>query len=101
MKNILIATPSYDGKLDVWYVNSLTNTVILGLQNYIEFHPVFMSYDALIQRSRNDLLEIAFSNDFDHILWIDSDIEWNPEWAVKLILSDKDVIGGTYPKKSL
>lgn len=101
MIKVLIATPSYDGRLDAWYTNSLINTVVLGLQNEIAFQPVFMSYDALIQRSRNDLLEIAFSNDFDHILWIDSDIEWNPEWAVKLILSDKDVIGGTYPKKSL
>ena len=101
MQKVLIATPSYDGKLDVWYVNSLTNTVILGLQNDIEFHPVFMSYDALIQRSRNDLLAIAVENEFDGILWIDADMEWHPQWTVDSVLSGEDAYGLPVIKKSI
>ena len=93
MRKILIATPSYDGKLDVWYTNALINTVMLGLQDEIMFQPVFLSYDALIQRSRNDLIGIAVDGDFDGMLWVDSDIEWNPEWALDLVNSSKDVIG--------
>lgn len=101
MRKVLIATPSYDGRLDVWYVNALWRTIILGLQNDIELSPVFMSYDALIQRSRNDLLAVAKENEFDGILWIDSDIEWQPEWAIELINSGKDVIGLPCIKKSI
>lgn len=101
MKKVLIATPSYDGRLDVWYTNALVNTVVLGLQNEILFHPVFMSYDALIQRSRNDLVTIAVENDFDGILWIDSDMEWNPEWAIEAVNSGKDALGLPVIKKSL
>ena len=101
MKRVLIATPSYDGTVDVWYASALHQTTILGLQNEIYFHPVFMSYDALIQRSRNDLVALAVEQEFDDIIWIDSDIEWNPEWLLKLLDYDVDVVGGTYPKKSL
>ena len=101
MKKILIATPSYDGRLDVWYTNALIETVLLGAQNDILFKPVFMSYDALIQRSRNDLLAIAKENEFDGILWIDSDVEWAPHWALDLVLNEKDVIGLPIIKKSV
>jgi len=33
---------------------------------------------------------------YDKLLWIDSDIAWNPEDALKLYESDKDVISGAY-----
>lgn len=101
MKRILIATPSYDGTVDVWYTNALHKTTILGLQNDVYFHPVFMSYDALIQRSRNDLIALAKENDFDGILWIDGDIEWVPEWALDAVKSGKDVFGLPCIKKSI
>jgi len=101
MKNVLIATPSYDGRLDVWYTNALLETVIAGFDNDIYFKPIFMSYDALIQRSRNDLLAIAKENEFDGILWIDSDIEWAANWAIELVNSGKDVIGLPCIKKSI
>ena len=100
MKTVLIATPSYDGRLDAWYANSLINTILLGLEKEIIFKPVFLSYDALIQRSRNDLVGIAVDNDFDGILWIDSDMEWNPQWAIDAVISGKDVFGLPVIKKS-
>lgn len=101
MKRILIATPSYDGSVDVWYASALHRTTLLGIENGVYFHPVFMSYDALIQRSRNDLVALAVEQDFDAILWIDSDIEWHPSWAIEVVNSDKDVLGLPCIKKSL
>lgn len=101
MKKVLIATPSYDGKLDVWYVNALTESIKLGLANDIFFQPIYMSYDALVQRARNDLLAVAVQNDFDDIIWIDSDIEWNPQWLLKLLSYEEDVVGGACVKKSV
>ena len=101
MKKVLIATPSYDGKLDVWYVNALTESIKLGLADDVFFQPIYMSYDALVQRARNDLLAIAVQNDFDEIIWIDSDIEWNPQWLLKLLSYEEDVVGGACVKKSV
>lgn len=98
MLKVLIATPAYDGRLDVWYTNSLVNSVRVAQEQGIFLHPVFMSYDALVQRARNDLFRLAL--EYDAVIWIDSDLEWNPMWIMELLGSGKDVIGGTYRKKT-
>lgn len=99
-RKVLIATPSYDGRLDVWYTNSLLGTVRLVEGCGIAVHPVFMSYDALIQRARNDLIAIAVDGGYDDMLFIDADLEWEPSWALELLFRDEDVVGGTYRKKT-
>ena len=98
MLKVLIATPAHDGRLDVWYTTSLVNSVRIAQDNGIFLHPVFMSYDALVQRARNDLFRLAL--EYDAVIWIDSDLEWNPMWIMELLGSGKDVIGGTYRKKT-
>jgi len=97
---ILIGTPAHDGRVDVWYANSLVNTVKLAIKKGIELIPVYMSYDSLVQRARNDLVKLAIEENFDYLIFIDSDQEWNPEWVFKLIAYKEDVIGATVVKKS-
>jgi len=99
-RKVLIATPAYDGRLDVWYTNSLVNTIRLAQANGIFVHPVFMSYDALIQRARNDLFALAVEGGYDDMIFIDSDMEWNPEWIMELLSRPEDVVGGTARKKT-
>lgn len=100
MRKVLIATPSYDGKLDVWYVNSIINTVRIAQNKNIFIHPIFLSYDALIQRSRNDLVSIAINGGYDDMIFIDSDMEFDPDWVLQLLDSPEDVVGGTTRKKT-
>jgi beta-1,4-mannosyl-glycoprotein beta-1,4-N-acetylglucosaminyltransferase len=100
MKRILIGTPAHDGKVDVWFANSLVETIKLGIKNNIEFYPLYMSYDSLVQRARNDLVSTAVNNNFDAILWIDADMEWNPQWAIDIVSRQEDVIGLPVIKKS-
>lgn len=95
----MIGTPCYDGRLDVWYVNSLTNTIKMNYEKDIEIIPMWISFDALIQRARNDTIQLAIELDVDALIFIDSDIEWEPEWFFKLLDYDEDVVGGTYRKK--
>ena len=99
-RKVLIATPAYDGRLDVWYTNSLVNTIRLAQTHDIFVHPVFMSYDALIQRARNDLIALAVEGDYDDMIFIDSDMEWNPMWILDMINRPEDVVGGTARKKT-
>jgi glycosyltransferase involved in cell wall biosynthesis len=100
MTKILIGTPAHDGRVDVWFANSLVNTIKLSMQKGIEVIPVYMAYDSLVQRARNDLVKLAIEEKFDYLIFIDSDQEWNPEWIFKLITYKEDVIGATVVKKS-
>lgn len=99
-EKVLIATPALDGRLDVWYTNSLVNSIRVAQANNIFLHPVFMSYDALIQRARNDLFKVAVDGNYDDMIWIDSDMEWDPMWIMKMIEAKEDVLGGTARKKT-
>jgi glycosyltransferase involved in cell wall biosynthesis len=98
-KKVMIGTPCYDGRIDVWYVNSLTNTIKLAPQYDVEITPMWVSFDALLQRARNDTIHIALETEVDDLIFIDSDIEWQPEWFFKLLEYPHDIVGGTYPKK--
>ncbi len=99
-RRVLIATPAYDGRLDVWYTNSLVGTIRLAEKAGIVVQPIFMSYDALIQRARNDLVAIAVEHEFDDIIFIDSDMEWDPRWVMELLDRPEHVVGGTARKKT-
>ena len=98
-RKVMIGTPCYDGRLDVWYVNSLMNTVKKSFENNVIIKPIWVSFDALLQKARNDTIHLALSDDVDDLIWIDSDIEWDPDWIFQLLNYDVDVVGGTYPKK--
>ena len=49
MKKILVGTPAHDGRVEVYYVNSLVQTIRYMESKMYEVHPIFMSYDSLVQ----------------------------------------------------
>lgn len=100
MRKVLIGTPCYDGKLDVWHVNSLIGAVKIALEKGIQLIPIWMSYDALVQRARNDLVSIAVGDKCDDLIFIDGDIEFDPQWVFDLLSREEDVVGIICPKKS-
>jgi glycosyltransferase involved in cell wall biosynthesis len=71
----------------------------MAAEQGVEITPMWVSFDALIQRARNDTIQIALEGGYDDLIWIDSDIEWQPEWFFKLLDYSQDVVGGTYRKK--
>lgn len=99
-RKVLLGTPCYDGRLDVWYTNSLCNTIKKSFEHDIEIIPIWISFDALLQRARNDTIQVALEMECDDLIFIDSDIEWVPADFFKLLNYAEDVVGGTYPKKS-
>lgn len=100
VRKVLVATPCYDGRIDVWYADSMTNSVRIAQNKGIYLHPVYLSYDALIQRARNDLIRLAVQENYDDMVWIDSDLSWEPQWIMELLDRPEDVVGGTYRKKT-
>jgi len=101
MKRVLVATPTLDGKLDVWYTISLIETLRHESSINYEIYPIFFSYDSLIQRSRNGAVKIALENDFDFLFFIDSDVEWSPSDFYKILEHEEDIVAGSLIKKDL
>lgn len=103
--NLIIATPGHSVKGA--YVKSLLATI--GELSSRGFTFTFLNeYASHVADAREITLSGTFVNDitnskpasgqitYDKILWIDSDIAWKPEDAVKLVESDKDIVSGAY-----
>ena len=100
-RRVIIATPvAADGSLSIYYVDSLISSFRLAAGQNVELYPVYLANDVLIQRARNDLIALAIEAQVDDLIWIDSDIQWEPEWLFRLLSYPMDVVGGTYPKKT-
>jgi hypothetical protein len=100
MRNVLIAAPSYDGKVNVWHATSLAETSKIGLTRDINVVAVYMSFDALVQRARNDIFKIAHDNKIDDLVFIDCDQDWRPEDFFKLLSHDVPLVAAPIIKKS-
>ncbi len=98
---LLIATPAYGGLVTTPYLQSLYQS-FFGLQRLgVEFGLTTIANEALISRARNTCAAVAMHEKYDKLMFIDADVSWKWEDLEALIRSDKPVIGGTYPKKSL
>lgn len=95
-----MATPCYDGRLEARYASAMLRSFEHCFANNVRLLPIYLSYDALIQRARNDLIAMAVNGDADDLFWIDSDIEWDPHWILDLLQKPVDVVGAAVVKKT-
>jgi choline kinase len=100
MRRVLIGTPSYDGKVDVWFANSLIATVKESIEKDIFVHAIYTSYDSLVQRARNSLIKLALDGGYDDLFFIDADVEWEKEWFFNLLDRPEPIVGGALIKKT-
>jgi hypothetical protein len=97
---IYLLTPCFGSTCFVDYVSCLMNTIELFRFFKIQLVIEFCKNDSLVSRARNNLIARAMNNPkMTHIIFIDNDIAWNPVDILKLLISDKQIIGGIYPLK--
>lgn len=99
-KQIIIASPSYDGKVDVRHAISLSETCKIGILNGINILPLYVSFDSMIQRARNDVCKLALQTDTTHLIFIDCDQDWNPLDVFKLLSYDIPIVAAPIRKKN-
>lgn len=97
---LYILTPCFNGLCYTSYVQSLLNTLMTLRSLDIELNIKFCKNDSLVSRARNNLIAEAMTDEKStHFLFIDNDITWSPIDILKLLMNDKDIIGGVYPLK--
>ena len=98
---LYLLTPCFASLCYVSYVHSLMNTIEYFRKINFPLQVEFCRNDSLVSRARNNLIARAMSDsEATHFLFIDNDITWEPHDIMKLILSDKELIGGVYPLKN-
>jgi len=98
---LYILTPCFASLCYVNYIRSLMVTIELFRNFNIPLKIEFCKNDSLISRARNNLIARAMTDvDCTHVLFIDNDISWDPIDIFKLLIADKDLIGGIYPLKN-
>ena len=101
-KKLFVATPMYGGQNHGLYMKACLDLQGLCLQYGVQIKFSFLFNESLITRARNYLVdEFIDRSDCTHMLFIDSDVNFNPQDVIALLALDKDVIGGPYPKKAI
>ena len=98
---LYILTPCFASLCYVNYVHCLMSTIELFRRLNIPLKVEFCKNDSLVSRARNNLIARAMTDpETTHVMFIDNDISWDPLDILKLLIAEKDLIGGIYPLKN-
>lgn len=93
---ICVAVPVYDGKLHVETVRTLLAEQSIALGCGDAFQIRFLTGNAGIVQARNQLAHEFMESDSERLVFLDSDITFEPGSLIKLAHKPADVVGGAY-----
>ena len=105
-RKIFVATPMYGGQCSGMYAKSCLDLSALAAQYGIEMKFFYLFNESLITRARNYLVDEFLRSGCTHLMFIDSDINFNPQDVLALAAiadpdTDRDIVCGPYPKKCI
>ena len=99
--NVFFATPCYGGMLTDQFFLSMFRVSQAFMQHGINFRITTLRNESLITRARNILTAMFLESDCTHLMFIDSDIEFDVESVLRALAYDKPIMAAAYPKKAL
>jgi glycosyltransferase involved in cell wall biosynthesis len=106
-RKLFLATPMYGGQCAGMFAKSIADLSALCTKYGIPVQFYFLFNESLITRARNYCADEFMRSECDHLMFIDSDIGFNPQDVIALMamqMNDPekyDIIGGPYPKKCI
>lgn len=105
-RKLFLATPMYGGQCAGMYTRSIADLAAMCAKYQIPLQLYFLFNESLITRARNYCADEFMRSDATHMIFLDSDIGFNPQDVIALLAlqddeSDYDVIGAPYPKKCI
>lgn len=98
---ILVGTPMYGMKCHGAYLSSVLSLIQLCHDVGVRIAFSSICNESLLQRSRNYIADEFLRSGFTHLLFIDTDIVFQPEHVLSLLMMDKEVVGAPYTKKEI
>lgn len=100
-RKLFVATPMYGGKCDGPFTKACLDLNSVCARHGVQVQFFFLFNESLITRARNYLVDEFLRSGATHLMFIDSDIDFNPQDVIYLLALDKDIAGGPYPKKTI
>ena len=105
-KKLFVAAPMYGGQCAGMFTRSIADLSAMCAKYQIPLQLYFLFNESLITRARNYFVDEFMRSGATHLMFIDSDIGFNPQDVLALLAlmtdeSEYDVMGGPYPKKCI
>lgn len=95
---VVIATPTYDGFKGP-FVGSLVPALKILAKVGVDYDFYTRVGDSAVGRSRDTLVAHFLASEATDLVFIDSDLGFDPSAVMRLLQHDVDVVGGCYLKK--
>jgi len=101
-RKLMIAIPCYDGKVNIRTAFAIAELVPKLDKMGVRLNLVHMSGCSIITKARNKLVRNFMESDCTDFLFVDADVVINTDAVTRLLAlsSDKDVVAGSYPRRS-
>ena len=98
---LFISTPCYGGHCTKQYAGSILKLQTETRKRGIDIQLDTTENESLITRARNMSVARFLATDCPYLLFIDADINFQPEAVLQAIDADEDVVVSPYPKKRI
>jgi hypothetical protein len=100
--SLFLATPCYGGMITDQFFLSMFKLSQALIQNGINFRITTLRNESLVPRARN-ILTAMFMDDpqATHMMFIDADIEFEPDSVLRMLAMNKNIVAAAYPKKTV
>jgi hypothetical protein len=101
IKNLLVVVPTHTGQVFASCMTSLIANINILNRSGIKVSVRTILYEAYPARVKNKPVKILLDNpDYDSLLTVDYDLGFEPTAIAKLVLAEKNIVGGAYPFKT-
>jgi len=106
-RKLFVATPMYGGQCAGMFAKSTADLSAMCTSYGIPLQFYYLFNESLITRARNYCVDEFMRSEAEHLMFIDSDIGFNPQDVIALMALQAqepekyEIIGGPYPKKCI
>jgi hypothetical protein len=105
-RKLFLGVPMYGGACAGLFTKSVADLTSMCTSHGIELRTYFLFNESLITRARNYICDEFMRSNSTHMLFIDSDIGFDPRDVIAMLAlqsddTEYDVLAAPYPKKTI